>query len=85
MEILGVLNFPCMGHTLQLAITMSFDLRAVSKMLARVQKLVKHFHKSSKATYKLAEKQQLLDVPNTNSKVTVLLGGGVLTQCSRGC
>ena len=68
MEILGVLNFPCMGHTLQLAITKSFDLRAVSKMLARVRKLVKHFHKSSKATYKLAEKQQLLDVPQHKLK-----------------
>ena len=37
-------------------------------MLARVRKLVKHFHKSSKATYKLAEKQQLLDVPQHKLK-----------------
>ena len=67
MEILGVLNFPCMGHTLQLAIPKSFDLRAVSKIRC-VRKLVKHFHKSSKATYKLAEKQQLLDVPQHKLK-----------------
>ena len=80
MKILGVLNFPCMGHTLQLAITKSFDLRAVYKMLAHVRKLVKHFHKSSKATYKLAEKQQLLDVLQHKRK-----GGEALTQCSRGC
>ena len=29
----------------------SFDLKAVSKMLARVRRLVKHFHKSSKESY----------------------------------
>ena len=39
MERLDVLNFPCLGHTLQLAVKQSFDIHAVSKMLAHVQSL----------------------------------------------
>ena len=36
MERLDVLNFPCLGHTLQLAVKQSFDVAAVARMLARV-------------------------------------------------
>ena len=34
MERLDVLNFPYLRHTLQLAVKQSFDIHAVSKMLA---------------------------------------------------
>lgn len=68
MERLDVLNFPCLGHTLQLAVKQSFDVRAVSRMLARVRRLVKHFHKSTKSTYRLTEKQNLLDLPQHKLK-----------------
>ena len=68
MEKLDLLNFPCLGHTLQLSVKKSFDIHAVSKMLSRVRRLVNHFHKSTKSTYKLVEKQQLLDLPQHKLK-----------------
>jgi len=44
-------NFPCMGHTLQLAILKAFDNGPVKTALARVSNIVSHFHRSSKAIY----------------------------------
>ena len=57
---LGFLYFPCMGHTLQLGILKAYDLGSVKAALARVSNIVNHFHRSSKATYSLKEKQNLL-------------------------
>ena len=53
---------PCVGHTLNMAVKKCFELSQVSKTLARICKLVGHFHRSTKATYKLCEKQQLLGI-----------------------
>ena len=57
---MGFLHFPCMGHTLQLGILKAFDIGPVKAALARVSNIVSHFHRSSKATYSLKEKQNLL-------------------------
>ena len=57
---IGFLHFPCMGHTLQLGILKAFDIGPVKAALARVSNIVSHFHRSSKATYSLKEKQHLL-------------------------
>ena len=62
-EHLEVFHLPCIGHTLQLAVEKAFHLSDVMSVLGRVRKLVGHFKKSSKATYSLREKQQLLGLP----------------------
>ena len=59
---LNFLHMPCVGHTLNLAVKKCFELSQVSKALARIRKLVGHFHRSTKATSKLCEKQQLLGI-----------------------
>ena len=72
MERLDVIKFPCLRHTLQLAVKQSSDIRAVSKILAHERRLVKYFHKSSNATYHLIENQNLLDLPPHKLKETAL-------------
>ena len=52
----------CIGHTLQLSVGKALSLSSVARVVGRVQKLVEHFRRSSKATYALREKQALLDV-----------------------
>ena len=54
---LNVLHMPCVGHTLNLAVKKCFELNQVSKALARIHKLVGHFHRSTKAMSRLREKQ----------------------------
>ena len=54
---------PGVGHTLQLSVFKAFQLGAVSKMLSRLKSIAGHFHRSTKATAKLREKQQLLGLP----------------------
>ena len=56
MEKLELLKLPCIGHTLQLAVKHAFDVSAVSQVLAHIKRLVLHFRKSPKATYKLYDK-----------------------------
>ena len=63
MKCLDIFNMPCVGHTLQLSVLKSFELNAVSKMLSRLRKIAGHFHRSSKASSKLRDKQQLLGLP----------------------
>ena len=55
-------HFGCIGHTLQLSINRGLQLGFVSRVLGHVRKLVEHFHKSTKATYALRQKQKLLGV-----------------------
>ena len=55
-------HFGCIGHTLQLSINKGLQLGFVSRVLGHVHKLVEHFHKSTKATYALRQKQKLLGV-----------------------
>jgi len=59
-EKLELLNLQCVGHTLQLVVKHAFDVPSVSGVLARIKRLVLHFRKSPKATYKLHDKQTLL-------------------------
>jgi len=61
-ELLEYFHMPCVGHTLNLAVKKCFELNQVARALARVHKLVGHFHRSTKAMSKLREKQQLLDI-----------------------
>ena len=68
-------NMPCIGHTNQLK---SFKLDLVSKMLGRLQMSAGHFHRSSKASAKLHEKQQLLGLPVHNLLNDCIMR---LTQC----
>ena len=68
MEKLELLNLPCVGHTLQLAIKHAFDVPSVSRVLAHIKKLVLHFRKSPKATYKLHDKKSLLSLKQESLK-----------------
>ena len=81
---MGFCHFPCMGHTLQLGILKAFDIGPVKAALARVSSIVSHFHRSSKATYSLKEKQNLLGLKPHMLKAHVLLGGGVHIRCLHG-
>ena len=53
----------CIGHTLQLAVKKALEITSVKKALGQCQRCVEHFNSSTKATYKLQEKQQLLKIP----------------------
>ena len=57
---LNFLHMPCVGHTMNLVVKKCFELSQVSKALARICKLVDHFHRSAKVTSNLCEKQKLL-------------------------
>ena len=62
-QLLGIEHFPCIAHTLQLAIMKALQVPKVHSTIARCKKLVEHFKKSSKETYKLREKQMMLQLP----------------------
>ena len=59
---LNFLYMPCVGHTMNSAVKKCFKLSQVSKALARIRKLVGHFHRSGKATSNLSEEQKLLGI-----------------------
>ena len=61
--LLGIEHFPCMAHTLQLSIKRGLNVVRVQRVLSRCRKLVEHFKKSTKETYKLREKQDMLKLP----------------------
>ena len=67
-EKLELLNLPCVGHTLQLVVKHAFNVPSVSRILARIKRLVLHFCKSPKATYKLNDKQTLLGLKQESFK-----------------
>ena len=86
MKELDLLNFPSLGHTLQLSVKKLFDIHAVLKMLSCVRRLVNHVHKSTKSTYKLVEKQQLLDLPQHKLKCDCITWWeSTYIICWRGC
>ena len=60
---LKLMHMPCVGHTLQLAVKRALEINRVKRALGRCRKCVEHFNKSTKATYKLREKQELLKIP----------------------
>lgn len=57
-DLLDLEHFPCLAHTLQLAIKKAYTIPKVHSTVARCKKLVEHFNKSMKGTYKLHEKQK---------------------------
>uniref|UniRef100_A0A1X7SLU2 DUF659 domain-containing protein n=1 Tax=Amphimedon queenslandica TaxID=400682 RepID=A0A1X7SLU2_AMPQE len=59
----GIQHFPCVAHTLQLSVKSGLNVSHVQRVLGRCRKLVEHFNKSSKQTYKLREKQEMLQLP----------------------
>lgn len=61
--LLGIEHIPCVAHTLQLSIKDGLAITRVQRVLGRCRKLVEHFRKSTKETYKLQEKQKLLQLP----------------------
>jgi len=60
---LDMFNFSCIGNTLQLGIKKAFDVPKVHTALAQVGRLISHFHRSPKATFKLRERQKFLSLP----------------------
>ena len=61
--LLGIKHFPCIAHTLQLAVKKALQVPKVSSTIARCKKLVQHFKKSTKEAYKLRNKQEMLQLP----------------------
>ena len=62
-RLMGIEHFPCVAHTLQLSIGRGLGVTRVQRVLGRCKKLVTHFKKSTKETYKLREKQEMLQLP----------------------
>ena len=62
--LLSLQYFPCLAYTLQLAIKKALTVSKVHTTVARCKKLVEHFNKSPKETYKLKEKQKMLQLPD---------------------
>ena len=61
--LLGIEHFPCVAHTLQLSIKNGLTVSRVQRVLGRCKMLVEQFKKSTKETYKLREKQEMLKLP----------------------
>ena len=61
-DLLSLEHFPCLAHTLQLAIKKVYTIPKVHTAVARCKKLVEHFNKSTKETYSLREKQKMLQL-----------------------
>ena len=57
MDLMEWVRIPCFSHSLQLAVEAALKLPAVSNALARCQRLVSHFHHSTKSMYTLHQKQ----------------------------
>ena len=54
---------PCIGRTLQLAVKKALEITRIKRALGQCHKCIKHFNKSTKATYKLQEKKEFLKIP----------------------
>ncbi|XP_065891713.1 E3 SUMO-protein ligase ZBED1-like [Dysidea avara] len=61
--LLNIDHFPCIAHTLQLAVNKGLKVARVQRIIARCKAIVSHFKRSTKETYKLREKQELLKLP----------------------
>ena len=73
---MGVFHLPCMGHTMQLSVKRGLEVRSVSHALGSARRVVSHFHKSPKATYKLREKQSLLGLKHSALKADCITRWG---------
>ena len=47
----------CVAHTINLCVEDGFKVQRVSHLLAKIRRVVEHFHKSTKSTYQLREAQ----------------------------
>ena len=61
--LLNIDHYPCIAHTLQLAVNKGLKVARVQRIIARCKAIVSHFKRSTKETYKLREKQELLKLP----------------------
>jgi len=61
--LLNIDHFPCIAHTLQLAVNRGLKVVRVQRIIACYKAIVSHFKRSAKETYKLQEKQELLKFP----------------------
>ncbi|XP_073681633.1 E3 SUMO-protein ligase ZBED1-like [Garra rufa] len=62
----------CYAHTLNLASQRALKLPAVSRLLARVRRIVTFFHRSTTAKHQLEEKQKQLNLPCHKLKSDVI-------------
>lgn len=62
-EMESAIHVGCFAHTLNLACGSALKIPTVSKLLARMRRIVAFFHRSTIATALLKEKQQLLNLP----------------------
>ena len=62
-RLLKIDHFPCIAHTLQLAVNKGLRVVRVQRIIGRCKSIVSHFKRSTKETYKLREKQELLKLP----------------------
>lgn len=59
-NVIGFTSVPCVNHTLQLAIEGSLKHKGVEELLIQVRTIVRHFHRSTKATQLLRDRQKSL-------------------------
>ena len=63
-DMMGRIRVPCISHCLNLAVDKACSISDVSKALARCRRLVSHFNHSSKSSYLLKQKQEILSHPS---------------------
>ena len=73
--LLGLQHFPCLAHTLQLAIKKDLNVSKAHSTIGKFKKVVEHFNKSPKETYKLRKKQKMLQLPEHQMIKIVRLAG----------
>ncbi|XP_071088919.1 E3 SUMO-protein ligase ZBED1-like [Haliotis cracherodii] len=57
-------HITCFAHTLNLACSKALKIASVSKLLARMRRMVSFFHRSTTAAAVLKQKQKQLNLPN---------------------
>ena len=62
-RLLKIDHFPCIAHTLQLAVKQGLKVARVQRIIGQCKAIVSHFKRSTMETYKLREKQKLLKLP----------------------
>ncbi|XP_026112867.1 zinc finger BED domain-containing protein 4-like [Carassius auratus] len=60
---MSYLTISCFAHVVNLAAKKAVSINTVSRLLARVRKIVTFFHKSTKAHHVLTVKQEMLNLP----------------------
>ena len=63
----------CFAHTINLAAKRGTDVRALSRLLGRVRKIVAYFHRSNVATEILKQKLTLLELSSANGPQKLII------------